>query len=236
MTESEITTNNPKIVPELVQLRKIIGSPPDHDNEYTQVKKDLFHAFYMLPIPINHGIRLTFLRTLRDHLMRWDPTSCTAVDKVCRKHFNLKFDEMLARNPRFITLRTPRHVPPPSVLVPAIDHVYHIFRNAKDVKTGVSLFTDQFVAKVEAVHDLACQGYLSDIAGIPMYEKAGVDKYGLQKWKCVRGTNKVEGGPHGDIYRKFGALNGKHVYVCLRMSLCSDISSSGSKIDHKLSN
>jgi len=56
MTESEITTNNPKIVPELVQLHKIIESPPDHDNEYTQVKKDLFHAFHMLPIPVNHGI------------------------------------------------------------------------------------------------------------------------------------------------------------------------------------
>ena len=27
--------------------------------------------------------------------------------------------------------------------------------------------------------------------------------------KCVRGTNKVEGGPHGDIYRKFGALHGE---------------------------
>jgi len=135
MMESEITTNNPKIVPELVQLRKIIESPPDHDNEYTRVKKDLFHAFHMLPIPVNHGIRLTFLRMLRDHLMRWDPTSRTAVDKVCRKHFNLTFDEMLARNPCFITLRTPRHVPPPSVLVPAIDHVYHMFHNAKDVKT-----------------------------------------------------------------------------------------------------
>ena len=42
-----------------------------------------------------------------------------------------------------------------------------------------------------------------------MYEKAG-DVYGLQKWKCVRGTNNVEGGPHGDIYRKFGALHGKY--------------------------
>ena len=63
--------------------------------------------------------------------------------------------------------------------------------------------------KAAAVQELACQGYLSDVPDIPMYEGAGIDQYGLQKWKCLRGTNKVEGGPHGDIYQKFGALHGK---------------------------
>ncbi|KAJ2920858.1 hypothetical protein H1R20_g16236, partial [Candolleomyces eurysporus] len=61
--------------------------------------------------------------------------------------------------------------------------------------------------KAKALLELARQGYYSDLDDVPMYEKAGVDKYGLQKWKCLRGTNNVEGGPHGDIYRKFGALN-----------------------------
>jgi hypothetical protein len=46
-----------------------------------------------------------------------------------------------------------------------------------------------------------------------MYERAGVDKYGLEKFKSLRGTNNVEGGPHGDIYRKFGALNGMRLLV-----------------------
>ncbi|PBK95025.1 hypothetical protein ARMGADRAFT_1028461 [Armillaria gallica] len=41
-----------------------------------------------------------------------------------------------------------------------------------------------------------------------LYEKAGIDQFGLQKWRCLWGTNKVEGGPYGDIYRKFGALHG----------------------------
>ena len=38
-----------------------------------------------------------------------------------------------------------------------------------------------------------------------LYEHVGIDKHGLQLWKCLHGTDKVEGGPHGDIYRKFGA-------------------------------
>ena len=164
----------------------------------------------MLPIPVNHGSRPAFLRALRDHLMRWDPVARSEVDKVCRKHFDLTFDQMLRRNPRFIAERTPRHIPPPSVLVTSIQHVYDMFKDAIDVKTGVPLFTKPFRIKADAVLELARQGYLSDIDGVPMYEKAGIDVYGLQKWKCVRGTNNVEGGPHGDIYRKFGALHGKH--------------------------
>ena len=92
---------------------------------------------------------------------------------------------MLLRNPRFIAKRTPRYVPPPSILVPAIEHVYDMFRNTVDLKTGVPIFTAQFQAKADAV---------------------------LQMWRCICGTNKVEGGPHSDIYWKFGALHG---YVLL---------------------
>jgi len=194
----------------LKQLKNIVESPPDSHEEYTRIKKDIFHAFHMLPIPVNHGSRPAFLRALRDHLMRWDPVARSEVDKVCRKHFDLTFDQMLRRNPRFIAERTPRHIPPPSVLVTSIQHVYDMFKDAIDAKTGTPLFTEPFRIKADAVLELARQGYLSDIDGVPMYEKAGIDVYGLQKWKCVRGTNNVEGGPHGDIYRKFGALHGKH--------------------------
>jgi hypothetical protein len=41
-----------------------------------------------------------------------------------------------------------------------------------------------------------------------LYEKAAVDEHGVEKFNCRRGTNKVEGGPHDDIYWKFGALHG----------------------------
>lgn len=43
----------------------------------------------MLPIPVNHGSRPAFLCALRDHLMRWDPTARSEVDKACRKYFDL---------------------------------------------------------------------------------------------------------------------------------------------------
>jgi hypothetical protein len=84
--------------------------------------------------------------------------------------------------------------------------------------------------KANAVLELARQGYLSDIHGVQLFSKAGVDQHGLQKFRNGRGTNKVEGGPHGDIYRKFGALNGAISYqlicferwlTCPQLGRCS---------------
>lgn len=129
------------------------------------------------------------------------------VDKTCRKIFNLTFEHMLDQNPWFILERTPQHVPAPSILVPALEHIFKIFGKAIDAKTNMPLFNEQAWLKANAVVDLACQGYLSDIDGVSLYERGGIDKYGLQKWKCMQGTNNVEGGPHADIYCKFGALN-----------------------------
>ncbi|KAF8958387.1 hypothetical protein BDZ97DRAFT_2047280 [Flammula alnicola] len=162
----------------VVVLQKIIESPPDLGSEYTP-----------------------------DHLLRWDPIARASVDETCRKVFNLTFDQMLIQNPRFIAERTPRHVPAPSILVPALHLVFETFGNALDVKTNLPLFNADAHHKAKAVLVLARQGYLSDIEGVSLYERAGIDKYGLQKWKCLRGTNNVEGGPHGDIYQKFGALH-----------------------------
>ncbi|KAF9028547.1 hypothetical protein BDZ89DRAFT_1112967 [Hymenopellis radicata] len=178
-------------------LRRLIESPPDSDAEFQRVLKDIFHAFHMIVVPTNH--------VLRDK-----------VDKACRRFFNLTFDEMLTRYPRFIAARVPRHIPAPSILSKSLEFVFSTFGNSIDAKTGAPLFNKLAWQKATAVLELAREGYLSDIPGVVHYEKAGVDQYGLQKWICLRGTNKVEGGPHADIYRKFGALHGyRHTVNCL---------------------
>ncbi|KAK7443807.1 hypothetical protein VKT23_015587, partial [Stygiomarasmius scandens] len=114
---------------------------------------------------------------------------------------------MLARNPRWIQERVPQYVPPPSILYPALQHVFKTFGSAIDLKTRAPLFNKLALQKANSVLELAKQRYLSDIDGVQMYEKTTIDKYGLQKYICLQGTNKVEGGPHADIYRKFGGLH-----------------------------
>jgi hypothetical protein len=190
------------------RLRKIVQSPPDTGLVYQRIKKDLFHAFHMIVTPINHGMRPAFLRTMRDHLLRWDPTVRQRVDLVCRRVFKLTFDEMLARNPRWVAERCPRYVPEPSILTQALSLVFETFGNSIDAKTGAPLFNKTAWQKATSVLELAKEGYLSDPLGVQLYETGNSDKYGLVKYLCNRGTNKVEGGPHGDIYRKFGGLGG----------------------------
>jgi hypothetical protein len=187
----------------------MVNKPPDLGLEYSRIKKDIYHGFSMPVLPVNHGLRPIFLRSLRDHMMRWDPNVRQTVDHVCQKEFKLSFDQMLIRNPRWIQERVPRTVPTPSVLVLSLQHVYDTLAHGRDAKSGQMLFNKQAEKKFKAVLELAREGYLSDIPGVKMYVKTSVDKYGLQKYRCLRGTNKVEGGPHGDIYRKFAPLQGK---------------------------
>ena len=48
----------------LSQLKEIVQAPLKVDEVYTRVKKDIFHAFHMLPISVNHGSQPVFLCTL----------------------------------------------------------------------------------------------------------------------------------------------------------------------------
>jgi len=49
-------------------------------------------------------------------------------------------------------------------------------------------------------------GLISDPPGYSLYYNMGVDKDGLPYYRCIRGTNSVEGGIHMPIRRTFGSL------------------------------
>ncbi|KAJ7747497.1 hypothetical protein B0H16DRAFT_1461980 [Mycena metata] len=83
----------------------------------------------------------------------------------------------------------------------------NVFGDARDAESGQPLFNKTARQKADAILDLAREGYLSDPLDVVVWEKSGVDEHHLQKFKSLRGTNKVEGGPHGDVYRKFGATH-----------------------------
>lgn len=182
---------------------------PDQDRVYTKIKKDIFHAFDMVKTPIRHGLRKSYLRTLRDHLFHWDPIRRASVERVYIRHFGCDFNKMMDLWPKWVLRRCPRYVPPPSVLVPAITQVMELFGSSVDATTGAPLFNAEAWKKADAVKLLAKEGYLSDPRDVPLYESAGFDKYGLELFTCLRGTNKVEGGPHTDIYRKWASCNGE---------------------------
>lgn len=50
-------------------------------------------------------------------------------------------------------------------------------------------------------------GHASDPPGVQLYFKTGrKDKFGLTLYRCVRGTNSLEGGVHQNLIRKFGSF------------------------------
>ena len=111
----------------------------------------------MILLPINHGHCSGFLSSLRDYLMCWDPATHAVVNKTCQKFYNINFDEMLLRNSCYIQACTPHYVPVPSILVPAIEHVFNMYGNALDAKTNTPLFSKQAWQKANAVLELARQ-------------------------------------------------------------------------------
>lgn len=51
-------------------------------------------------------------------------------------------------------------------------------------------------------------GYVSDVVdGPPLYTERGLDKHGLMRYACNRGTSSVEGSCHFNIIRKFSSFN-----------------------------
>jgi hypothetical protein len=74
-----------------------------------------------------------------------------------------------------------------------------------DPKRG-PLFSDSACKQAKSIIRVAQLGLISDPPGYALYYKMGVDPDGLPYYRCVRGTNSVEGGIHMVIRRTFGSL------------------------------
>ncbi len=73
--------------------------------------------------------------------------------------------------------------------------------------TGQKLFTMESHQKSQSILLEVKKGWISDPIGISVYHLEGVDKYGLNIYHCIRGTNSVEGSVHNPIQRSFASMN-----------------------------
>jgi hypothetical protein len=101
-----------------------------------------------------------------------------------------------------------RFCPPPDILVPQLET---LFASWKDVQCSLDptrgpLFSDSAQKQAKLIIRVAQLGLISDPPGYALYYKMGVDPDGLPYYRCVRGTNSVEGGIHMVIRRTFGSL------------------------------
>ncbi|KAF7372906.1 hypothetical protein MSAN_00496900 [Mycena sanguinolenta] len=102
-----------------------------------------------------------------------------------------------------------RFIPGPELLVKRLQCLFNAYRNVKcPTATGKKayFFSDEAWKMASRLVDTAKQGYLSDPLNIPLYYLMGRDRDGLNLYRCIRGTNSIEGGWHMPLRRMFGSL------------------------------
>ncbi|KAG8932761.1 hypothetical protein FRC00_014144 [Tulasnella sp. 408] len=175
----------------------------------SRVVKDCFHVMQGIPISRAHALKRPFARALRDAILIPDAEDRHRISAVLRAA-DSSWERQLRINPTWLWKRCKRIIPPPEQLLPTVQKVFTTYGPLKDAKTGLPLFNSAAWNAAKNALKLIKNGYLSDPPGIPLYYVVGLDKKmdNLPMYRCIRGTNFVEGGVHQNIRRRlplFGA-------------------------------
>ncbi|KAJ3286199.1 hypothetical protein HDU76_008011, partial [Blyttiomyces sp. JEL0837] len=140
----------------------------------------------------------SFAAALRDAIYTFDDNIRSDIDKVLREKSKdaevpVTFESMLASNPDYILLRCPRKVEGPDILLPKIQRVEQTFSQAKYKNPNGTPFLNENVKKAfKNLYVHVKKGCLSDPPGLKLYYECGKDKDGLNLYRCVRGSSRME--------------------------------------------
>lgn len=74
-------------------------------------------------------------------------------------------------------------------------------------RSGRTLFDSLAWKQAPSILKTVQLGHVSDPPGVQLYYKTKrLDRYGLTVYRCIRGTNSLEGGVHQNLIRKFGSF------------------------------
>ncbi|KAJ7132564.1 hypothetical protein C8R44DRAFT_871499 [Mycena epipterygia] len=166
----------------------------------SRVLKDVFHVFNMLYISRTHGLRVPFSRALRDALL------------------NVTWQDMLRFHPKWLWRHCRRTIPPPEDLYPLVHAVFMTWGPLKDSKTGIPLFNSAAWKVAKNILELIKNGFVSDPPDVQLYYCIGFDEKagGLPIYRCLQGTNMVEGGVHTHLLAKLPSHGAsvRHMVAC----------------------
>lgn len=172
----------------------------------SRVLGDIWHLMDQFPIPTAHALHAPFARALSDAFFLFDTEDRANVTTVLKQK-GRSWEEALRYNSDWVLRRVKRIVPGPEELVPRVAKVIYSYGPLLDPKSSQPLFNRRAWEVAANVLENLRRGYYSDPPNIPFYYPCGKDKYDLLKYRCVRGTNTIEGGIHQNIIRWFGAFN-----------------------------
>ncbi|KAG6848087.1 hypothetical protein H0H93_003468 [Arthromyces matolae] len=204
--------------------KEALGSCPADPNIFkntirSRVVKDVFHMFNMLRISTSHGLRVPFAQTLRDAVLVPHPDDKQRIEAWLATK-DLKWDDVVKFKPNWLWRHCRRTIPPPEILYPLVHDIFMTWGPLKDAKSHVPLFTPPLWKVAKNILELIRNGYLSDPPGVPLYYIIGLDKKagGLPIYRCLRGTNLVEGGVHTHLRSMLPSCGAsvRHMITCLR--------------------
>ncbi|KAF8328650.1 hypothetical protein F5887DRAFT_897466 [Amanita rubescens] len=172
----------------------------------SRVLGDIWHLMNQFKIPLSHGLRRPFARALRDALFVPDPVDKAAIEAVLQER-NVTWDQMVLWKPEWVWKRVKRFVPCAGVLYPRVAQVFRSFGPLKDANTNQPLFNRASFRTAQNILHNVRLGYYSDPVGIKLYTFVRDDKNGLPVYRCIQGTNSIEGGIHMNIVKRFGSYN-----------------------------
>jgi hypothetical protein len=173
---------------------------------YSRILKDIFHLMDMIRPYKRHGLYKEFTQRFSDSLFIMDEEDKKAVEEVLIKNgesweLKMKYDRS------WVLKRVKRKVAPPQVLLPLLKALFLSFGPLKCPKSKRTLFDHTTWKKAVRVLKTVQLGHVSDPPGVQLYYKTGkTDKDGLTLYRCIRGTNSLEGGVHQNLVRKFGSF------------------------------
>ncbi|KAJ7227493.1 hypothetical protein GGX14DRAFT_347896 [Mycena pura] len=184
----------------------------------SRVLKDVFHVFNMLYISRTHGLRVPFSRALRDALLVPHPADKAQIEAYLKTK-NVTWNDMLRFHPKWLWRHCRRTIPPPEDLYPLVHAVFMTWGSLKDGKTGIPLFNSAAWKVAKNILELIKNGFVSDPPGVQLYYCIGFDEKagGLPIYRCLRGTNMVEGGVHTHLLAKLPSHGAsvRHMVACL---------------------
>lgn len=192
-----------------------------------RILADVWHVMNQLlkTIPRSHTARAPFSIAFSDTMLIPDQDDVARIQgyiaklPAARNGKLLTWDHIRQNNSEWLWARVRRYIPEPGLLYRLLKKLFDTWGPIRCSQTKAPLFSTQSHIQVVAILEKAKKGHISDPPGIPLYVLRRHDSNGLPIYRCIRGTNSVEGSVHMVIRRVFGTLNGS---VELSDSLLAD--------------
>jgi hypothetical protein len=181
--------------------------------------QDILHEMKRVTKTIDqrHSLAKQFARWLRDALLVPDKIDRAKVEAVLKKS-NITWEQALRSKPEWVWERVRRYIPPAEYLEPVLKTLFKTHASAVCSTHGIKWFTAETWKAAQAMLEDVRRGWLSDPAGVALYNLLRFDKNGLPLWHDIRGTNSLEG-VHRIVRDRFASLGAS---VELSVALLSD--------------